>query len=87
MLCNNTLNMTPLNGVPLGLQQIWLAEKILNINIKILILNNKFNWLRLPRGTTLQSKGKDWLSLMKVPTTNLELWLTIKLITMTKITI
>ena len=34
-------------------------NKILNINILFLILTNNFNWLKLPRGTTFQRKGKD----------------------------
>ena len=34
-------------------------NKILNINIKNININNNFNWWKLPRGTTLQRKGKD----------------------------
>ena len=45
-------------------------------------VNNNFNWLKLPRGTVFKGREKIpiyWLSLVKVLTTNVELWLTIKL--------
>ena len=33
-------------------------KKILNISILLLILNNKFNWLKLTRGTTFKGREK-----------------------------